>query len=227
MRHLTAAWHLLERDPIGILLPTSARLWAIAMAFAAVRQAWWSGDPRALAVAIAAGWLLQWGVGGGGRAWALARALRARGMADVVVSWRRVAAVEAVEQAVRAASFVGVATVGVLVGGVALSGGWFAVGFAVPAAGWVVASVLDLVWQAVFGNALVEVLVARQRPRDALARSARRFAADALPQLALGLVGALAVGIGGLCCGAGALPGYPLSDLARLDRWVARPQEHP
>jgi hypothetical protein len=227
VHHLTAAWRLLERDPVGILLPSSARLWATALAFAWVRRAWLSGDPHALVVGMAMGALLQWCVGGAGRAWALDRAIRARGLGGARVPWLRVAIVEAAERGVRTVSFVGAVAAGLLLGGALLSGGWFALGFFVPAISWIVASGFDLGWQSLFGTALVEVLLARQGALDALRRSARGFAADALPQLAIGAVGSLAVGIGGLCCGAGALPGYPLSDLARLDRWVARPQEHP
>jgi hypothetical protein len=212
---------------VGILLPSSARLWATALAFAAARRVWLSDDPRGLAMVLVAGGLLHWGVGGAGRAWALERALRVLGRGGAGVPWPRVAIVEAVEQATRWGSFLGVATFGMLVGGIALSGGWFALGFAILAVSWIAATAVDLVWQGVFGTALVEVLSSRRGATDALRASARRFAGDVFAQLAIVGVGALAVGVGGLACGAGALPGYPLSDLARLDRWVARSQEHP
>ncbi|MEQ1504702.1 MAG: hypothetical protein ABMB14_20850, partial [Myxococcota bacterium] len=41
--------------------------------------------------------------------------------------------------------------------------------------------------------------------------------------IALVLAGDLATAIGGLPCGAGALPGYPITDLAALRRWREGP----
>ncbi|MEZ4242117.1 MAG: hypothetical protein R3F59_39370, partial [Myxococcota bacterium] len=97
--------------------------------------------------------------------------------------------------------------------------GWFTTGAAVGTFGLLLGTGAALAVRALGAFAPAEVVVARRSAVSALSRSVRAVAPQIVPVAFLVLCGDLAIGLGALACGAGALPGYPITDLAVLHRW--------
>ncbi|MEQ1570546.1 MAG: hypothetical protein ABMA64_33245, partial [Myxococcota bacterium] len=110
---------------------------------------------------------------------------------------------------------------GLVLGGWLTANGWLATGAGVGAAGLALGSGLAVAVRSVFALAAPEVIVGRSSPWRALSRAGARGVRELGPLAVLVLSGDLLTGVGALFCGAAALPGYPITDLAVLHRWRA------
>lgn len=86
-------------------------------------------------------------------------------------------------------------------------------------------TLLGLFARSLFAYAPIEAVVHRKNAFAALRDGFRAGGGDRVGTLLVLFGGDLAFGVGGALCGAGALPGYPLGDLAILHRWTVRSPE--
>jgi uncharacterized membrane protein len=227
---LRAAAATLRHDPVGVLLPAGGALLVGVLAVIATRQAWdrppleafrGGAPPEALAVGCVAT----------GVRMALTAALRSRMIAVGARAaglgagpWGRPVALLGVLLVVWPAVaivWVGLGLPAVAAAAFVASHGWVTTGAAVLALGMLLATAASLAVRALFAFAPIEVVVGRRSAAAALVRSVRQVAPQLIQVAALVLCGDLLVGVGALVCGAGALPGYPITDLAVLHRWRA------
>ncbi len=208
-------------DPMGVLLPAACALLVDVGLGVGLRFAW--GDPWFLALipaAVVARPVLQAPFRAAMLA-AGARAVRPDADAGVLASVR-VAFVDAVRGIVSAV------VAGAVLVPVALVGSWLATRglylFAAifVAAGLVFAATAALLVRAVLAYAPVDVVVGRCGAFEALGRSWTTLSADVAVTALFLLAGDVSTGLGGALCAAGALPGYPLAELALVSRWAAR-----
>lgn len=103
--------------------------------------------------------------------------------------------------------------------------GWLVLGPVILTAAVLLGAVVSLLIGSVFAYAPMESVVGRRGPLASLLESLRTTRGERIQLAALLLCGELATGLGALLCGAGALPGYPMADLAVLHRWSSgRPE---
>jgi len=76
-----------------------------------------------------------------------------------------------------------------------------------------------------FAYSIIEATAGKKGPYNALKVGLRRAGRDWFNVLCIELIAELVFGIGALLCGAGALPGLPLADLALLHRWTDLDEE--
>lgn len=217
---LARALATLRDDPIGILLPAAGLLLLQVLAVMVVRGALDAGI-GALAVAVVAVVAARVLLGAPLRSRMIAQAARARGIA--VGPWGRPAAllgVHLLTAALVAPPALGVAAAAVLAAAFVAGQGWFTTGAFVLAFGLLVATVLALAVRGVFGLAPPLAVVGGRSAVAAMSGSFRHARAEGLRLFVLLAIGDLLVAVGALLCGAGALPGYPVADLAVLDRWA-------
>jgi hypothetical protein len=218
---LAGGYRLLGRDPIGILLPCGAALLAQVLAMMAVRGAVSELDPTGVLTLALAALAVRLVIGGILRAPTLAAGARALdrpasaalAIPGVVFIDLLVAALELLAAAIPLVPAVALALF-------ALSRGIPLLAAILAGGGAVLAALAILVVRALFAYAPAEVVVARKSAPAALAASFSRARYDLPALVLLLLAGDVAVGLGGAFCGVGALPGYPLSDLAVLHRWA-------
>lgn len=216
---LRRAGATVREDPVGILLPAAGILLLQLAVITVIRALWF--DTSRPTIAWAVGLVLLRVLGGTlFRARLIAVGARASGMSSA--PWGRPWALLGVELVVGvlvvlAAAIVGLPIVAISVGITAQ--GWYTTGAVTFAAGIGLATGAALLVRAVFALAPAGVIVDGSSAVRALLQSVSRAPREIGPLVTLVLVGDLLVAVGGLLCGAGALPGYPISDLAMLHRW--------
>jgi hypothetical protein len=150
-------------------------------------------------------------------------AVAARNAGWSAAPWGRPLALLGVQLVVAPLAALALAAPAIPLGAIGLwlaSRGWLAVGGVLGAVGLCAGSLASTAVRSVFSLAAPEVVVGGRSALDGLAIAARRGGRELLPLAALVIAGDLATALGGLTCGAGALPGYPLTDLALLHRWA-------
>lgn len=204
----------MTRDPVAVLLPAMGAL-LVDVGCGVVLRAHWA-DPRLpwLVVALLAArpWLqapfraamLRGGLGGA----------ELRGGSAV-----RLAVIDAVRAAL-ATVVTAAAALPFALGAAWLSArGLYLFAAIAVGVGVVIAVGLGTLARAALAYAPALIVSGRRGLWTALTRGRPCDLPDLLTVTGLLLAGDLAVGLGGALCGAGALPGYPLADLALLARW--------
>ena len=211
----------LHRDPIGILLPAAGALlvqvaWALS-----VRFAWTLWALPETVVFGAAAYVSASAFSSLFRAPLIAAGARAL---DVPASgWRRFPALFVVQMVVAAVALAFAAVIAVpavLAALLLASRQLFLFAAVLLGLGAVGAAFAGLAVRAMFAFAPIEAVLGGQGPLRALALGVQKSRSDRVQLLILILLGDILVGFGGLFCGAGALPGYPFSDLALTHRWL-------
>ena len=219
-------WRTLGRDPIGILLPTAGVLLLHVAAAMVARAAWGEVDVASFVAALLVVHGVRILLTSPLRAPMIAAAARAldrpatgatRALQLLVVDL--ITGLLQILVAALIAVPVGGLSVLVLERGLHLFG---AIGIGVALVGGAAASLLV---RAALAYAPAEVVVARKGPFSALAEGWRVGKGDRLQLAIVLLFGDVALALGGAMCVAGALPGYPLADLAVLHRWTRRAKE--
>lgn len=219
-------WRTLGRDPVGILLPAAGVLLLHVGAALIARAAWGDVDLGSFALALLAVHAARVLLTSPLRAPLIAAGARALDrpatgstralqllVVDLVTGALQLAVAALIAVPVGALSFL------LLERGLHLFG---AIGVGIALVGAAAASLLV---RAALAYAPAEVVVARRGPLSALAEGWRGGRGDRVQLAIVLLFGDLAVAGGGALCGAGALPGYPLADLAILHRWTKRTKE--
>jgi hypothetical protein len=219
------AWRTLKRDPVVIGLPAAGLLLmeiATALGIREILKATaWTDGPDAVTMGLASiaavalvGALSKVPL----RALMIAAGARAMGIA--ASGLRRAASlllVELVIGALRIALTLGLGLPALLISLFIAGHGWYGLataGFAVALLG---IGLLRFLVRALFGYAPILAVAYQKGPIDALKQG---MPGPDLVGVGLTLfIADSATVLGGLCCGAGALPGYPLADLALLHRW--------
>lgn len=208
-------------DPMGVLLPAACALFVDVGLGVALRLLW--GDPWFFAF-VAAAVVVRPVLQAPFRAAMLAAGARkVREDADAgLLATARLAFVDAVRGVV-AIVFAGLVLVPVgLVGAWLASRGLYLFSSLFVAVGLVFAATVALLGRAALAYAPVDVVVGRSGAFEALGRSWATLSADVVVTALFLLAGDVATGLGGAMCAAGALPGYPLAELALVSRWAAR-----
>ena len=220
---LQGGWRTLTRDPIGILLPAAGVLLLQASSVIVVRSLWDRVDLETIAIAFCAAQAVRLLLASLLRAPMIAAGARA--LDRPVSGLPRAPHLLVVEAVIALATLAGAAFVMVPLGllsflllsrGLDLFG---AIGISVTVIGGAVAALLV---RASLAYAPVETVVAGRPAWTALGDGWRRARGDRLQLAAILLLGDVLVASGGALCGAGALPGYPMADLAVLHRWNRR-----
>lgn len=221
VRSLGGSWHLITRDPVGVLLPAMAVLLTQALALWLI---------QALYGSLGLTWLVLVAVGIAAARIAISAPFRALSLAagarlldrpfspigrapGLAVVWLLAAAVEG-------------AIVGVLLAGTLGPAWWllargtywgalFLVGTSVP-----IIALIGIVARTAFAYASIEVTAGGNGPFKALSEGFRRVSRDWISVLVILVTGEALFAVGSLLCGAGALPGTPYADLALLHRWA-------
>lgn len=210
-------------DPVGVLLPSAGGLLTDVLAAIAVRSALGTGRWDVAVAGVIAAIAVRTVGQAVFRSRLLAVGARAAGI-DVPPLGRPVAMLGVALLTGAPVALIGAAVLGP---GIAVSAGiaahgWYTTGALALAATFVAFTVATVAVRALFAYAPAEVVVGGASAARAMVKSAAR-AARSLPAVALIVAGGdLAVGIGALVCGACALPGYPVTDLAMLHRWRRR-----
>lgn len=217
-----SAWHgadLITADPIGVLLPSSLSLllqaWAVwvTVRTATLDPATWAWS----AVAWCAWWLLSVPL----RRRSLVAAGAELELAPVRGQGMAFLGLHLLLGVPRALAFLVGLTVGVWPAVQLTVAGWPAPALVALAGGSLLGAGLAALVRGTLGYAPAEVLFGGRSAVAAIGASVRRPLADVLAGIALVVLGDAAVLLGSLACGAGALPGYPWSDLGLLHRWAA------
>lgn len=222
---LRGGWQTLKREPIGILLPAAGALLMHVAAGMIVRSTWGVELTRIVLVGLAVTALVRV-AGAVFRAPMIAAAARALDLsATGVARAPQLAIVElltTLAQLIASAIIVvplSVATTVLAARGLHLLA---ALCLSVAAIG---GTAIVLLVRATFAYAPAIVLVSRKDPIRALIEASKLARGDWLQLALLLFLGDALTGFGGLLCGAGALPGYPMGDLAVLHRWARRSYE--
>lgn len=220
---LRGGWSLLRDDPVGVLLPAIGVLGSQALALALL-QAWW----RDLSVMGLTGVALalivtRTVVAAPFRAAYLASAARQLGRPFSIVArtpgLATVWALSAVVEALLVGSLL-TATLGPAWWLFARATWWAAVLLITLTTLPIL--LVGIASRVVFAYATIEVTAGHQSIGRALSRGARSSVDDGPAVLLLLLAGETLMSVGGLLCGAGALPGVAYADLALLHRWTHR-----
>jgi hypothetical protein len=219
MRDLVAAWRAVEHHPIGILLPAAAQLALSVMAILAVRR--WMGPEWTL-------WVAAWAIARASvlvvqvpfRGWMLVGGARALGAPSLGARIGPLLAFQVVDALASGAMLLAIGAPSVAVGAALVASGWVASGLAFAAFGVAAAELAALMVEALLAAAPSEIVLGGRSGLGALSASIRESGGAFLPRLGLLFAGRAAVAIGGLGCGAGALAGYPIGDLAVMSHWL-------
>jgi hypothetical protein len=220
MQDLLGAWRMVRSHPFGVLLPAAVDLALGVLLFVHVGDA---VRARGIAVGIAT--------------WVAARLLLSllvvplRGMrivAGATAVGHPVAGVRAgpllvvgaVAGLVRVVVLLVVAVPAIAAGLALADSGWIGTALGLAALGVIAAQVAALAAESILAGAPIEVVVGGKSSLRALRQSIVQAPAAALPRFLLLAAGRSAALTGALVCGAGALPGYPLDDLAVLHHWL-------
>jgi hypothetical protein len=207
------------RDPIGILAPAAGVLLVQAAVIGVLRGVVFSGTPASLlGFALLAAVILQ--------APLRLAMLRAGGRAlgsdgtrlGATLSLLVVDGVTLLAQALLASL---VLVPAMFVATIALSREIPLLAALIAGFGLVISAVLWVLARSLFAYAPARV-VAGSGPFRALRDGFSDASGDRVQVLAISAVGDLMFALGGLFCGAGALPGYPFADMALLHRWTVR-----
>jgi hypothetical protein len=216
---LRGGWWAMGRDPIGILAPAAGVLLVQAMVMGVIRGVVFSGTPAfVLGIAVAFAVVVQ--------APLRLRMLRAGGRVlgsdkarfGATLSLLVVDGVTLLVQALLAAIILVPA---LFLATVALSREIPVVAAIVGGGGVVISSLLWVLGRSLFAYSPARV-VAGSGPFTALRQGFHDASGDRLQILLIAAAGDALFALGGLLCGAGALPGYPFADMAFLHRWRSR-----
>ncbi len=225
VRNLAEAWRTITDDPLGILLPAAASLGVEVGTLWMLRLGWWRYDDWPFAAFVAVLVVARMSLIAPFRALLIDAGAAAQGIPSR--GWRRAPALAGVQIVVTVTATSGAAIVllpALGLAAVAATYGWFSLAAVTAALGVVGATLAVFGVRVLFATAPIEAVVAGRSGLQSLRHSARRsLAIDRVGPAVVLIVGDLAVTIGGMACGAGALPGYPMSDLALLHRWRGRP----
>jgi hypothetical protein len=222
---LQLAVQTLRDDPVGVLLPAGGALLLDALVLRWAQQLWPLAqvqlDQALLLLLLALG--IREILRALLRSRMLAASARASGLP--AAPWGRPLALLGVQLVVvpltlgfGALLAVPIAMSALFVG----SHGWFTSSALLLALSFAAALLASVLVRALFAAAPSEVIVARRSALRALLSSARCPPQELAVRLLLVLAGDLLVSVGGLSCGAGGLPGYPITDVAMLHRWRGR-----
>lgn len=212
---LREAWRLVVHDPVGILVPAMGILLVQGVVIVEAREVAWAAGPRAGLVVGLLGW--------GGMALVTAPlrvAMLQRGAAAAglpCLGLRRSLAMAGTQLALAGIDIAllgATAAAFLLVQAVLLAYGWWSLAFLGGGLLLLLAAALSITVRVALAWAPVEVVVRGRSGLGALLGSLQRGAP--LRALVAVVGGGLATGMGALLCVAGALPGYPLRDLALL-----------
>lgn len=228
-RSLVAAWRTLKADPVGILLPSAGillvelgALLALRLAYGEVGLPWEDtvGWERLLWLAVALR-VVVFAVATPLRAVLIATGARALGLE--VRPFLRIPAlfvVEGVIAVLQALAWGVVAAPGVVFAGMLVGHRALTVGAVALAAALVLAAFAGFAVRVLLAYAPYEVILGGRGPIAALRRGWQLARGGRLSLAVVLLVGDTLTALGGLVCGAGALPGYPIGPLAVLHRWI-------
>lgn len=211
---LRGAARLVAHDPVGILLPAMGLLGLQVMVLMEMRQAFFVVGPMATFVGGALAWLVVAVASAPLRDAMLRRGALAAGRP---APRRRLLALAGAQVLV---ALVEVALLAVVLGALAvlswglLAYGWFSLAALMAGIVLVVASGVGLVVGVLLAWAPLEVVFGGASGAGALWASLRRGLGSHAGVAVLG--GGVATAVGSALCLAGALPGYPLRDLALL-----------
>jgi hypothetical protein len=219
MRDLVAAWRAVEHHPIGILLPAAGQMALAVLAMLAVRP--WMGPNWP-------SWLAAWAVARAVllvaqvplRGWMLVAGARALGVASLGPRVGPLMAFQVIDSLASGAVLLLIAVPSLALGGAIVAEGWVASGLGVAAAGVAGAEVASLMVEAALAGAPSEIVLGGRSGLGALSASLEQFTDAFLARLWLLFAGRVALIVGGLGCGAGALPGFPIADLAVMSHWL-------
>lgn len=219
---LGGGWTLIQRDPIGVLLPAAGLLLLQVALVLMIRTCWpWLGAGTLIALALGLS-ALRVLVATPMRASVLAAG--ARQLARPFPVWRRSPSLALVW-------LIGGGLEAVLVGSIlaiglvpawwlVLRGTWWGAALLVMVA-LPVALLVGIAVRTLFAYAIIEATAGGRSPTDALQLGLQRTFRDLPALLGILTTGELLVALGSLLCGAGALPGLPFADLALLHRWAS------
>lgn len=229
LRSLQVAWSALKADPIGLLLPAAGLLLLELGGILAVREGaralpwpWLDVHP----------WLLWLGLAAAVRVglFALAAPLQAvllatgaRAMGQRARGWTRVPSllvVELVVRLLRALAWAAVGVPGLLLTAALLSQHAVTLAAVLLALTLLLGSFTSFVVRVWLVYAPYEAVLGGRGPIAAIRGGFALAGGDRLQLAAVLLLGDALTAIGGLLCGAGALPGYPMGPLAVLHRWT-------
>ncbi len=219
--NLGRAWRVERDDPAGVLLPAAGLLMLQVLAAMAAQRGWGVGGWQGVVVVLAAATAVRVVVGAPLRAWMLVAAARSMGIA-ARARWMALLGVQLLVGPLQVLLAGACLAAGGVIAGIVAGHGWYTTAGLLGFLGLVAATLVTLVVRTLFAYAPVEVVAAGRSGTGALWASLQRTPADALAILLLLGIGDLLTALGALACGAGALPGYPISDLALLDRWKDR-----
>lgn len=223
---LRGGWGLMVRDPVGVLLP-AAGLLLLQGAIVLVAQAWWGVLGIWTLVAALAGLAtLRAIVAAPLRATFLAAG--ARQLAHPFPIWRRsptLAVVWVVAGGVELAVVGGALSTALVPAWWLLSRGtyWGAALLLITTAPAIL--LLGVAARTAFAYVAIEATAGQLALGPAFSVGMRKAGRDWFPMLCILTTGELAVAVGGLLCGAGALPGLPLAELALLHRWASMEED--
>ena len=219
------AWRTLKRDPVIIGLPAAGLLLldlAAALGIREILQATaWTDGAAAISMGLALMGTMALGssvVGVPLRALLIAAGARALGLS--ASGLRRAGSLLFVELAIgtlRVALTVALGLPALLITVFIAGHGWYGLATAGLAIALLGIGLLRFLVRALFGYAPILAVAYQKGPIDALKQGMP--GPDLVGVILTLFIADSATVLGGLCCGAGALPGYPLADLALLHRW--------
>lgn len=233
MRDLSGALRAIERHPFGILLPAAGRLLAgVLTALVLIRllreDAGWMLRDRPLdaAARLAIAWAVlripRFALELPFRGLMLAGGATAMGSRHHGPRLGPLLVVTAADAVFRAGIGAVVGVPGLALALFVLSTGWFATGLLLAGASVLAAELAAVAAGALVAGAPAEVVVGGRGSLAALGASLLQAPSAWLPRFAYLLAGSATVTLGSLFCGAGALPGYPIAELAVLHHWLRR-----
>ena len=219
---LRAGWRLVGRDPVGILVPAGAILLLQAVVWLDLRAGVGARSATEAGLRFIVGWAMVAVMSAPLRVAMLqagARCIPRRGL-----GLRRTAALAGAQLLVAGAQGVWIAASLVVLGlvsGGALAYGWWSIASLGGALVLVGSALGYLALQVLVAWVPVEVVLGGRSGLGAVGASLTRGRLSTSAAAVVG--GGLATGLGGLLCGAGALPGYPIRDLALLCAYEGGP----
>jgi hypothetical protein len=220
MADLFAGWRAFQHHPVGIGLPVVGALLVDALTAAAMAWLWQGG----------AGWpgLVLGGCGLAVLRAAVQGVLRARWLAAGAAAMghplpARTAPVIGVHLVTLVAQAGAVVVVLLPMGAVGvglLYAGWYSLGSGVVAAGVSLATLASFAVRVALATAAIEAALRGASGLGAVRNAMGWARSNPLSTLGLVLSGDSLILTGSLFCGAGAIPGYPMTDLALLRRII-------